>query len=179
MWGHEQHHNRGTGGRRGTAGDVFLTQLAVGERMSILYPWMAPGGEVPTHSHQHEQQGFVYKWAQTILLRDDVRVDIDPSESYFLENEQPLGAVSVRDEELLAIDVFSAPQAKPSTWTVGTSNGSRSATGSTGPGTAALLRWANTQSTPSSRRTGSSTSTTGPNCPRPAGMSPPSPPSGP
>ena len=50
---------------------VFLTQLAIGERMSIQHLRMEPGGEVPMHDHHHEQLGFVYEGTQTFLLEDD------------------------------------------------------------------------------------------------------------
>jgi mannose-6-phosphate isomerase-like protein (cupin superfamily) len=92
---------------------VHLTQLAAGERMSIQHLRMEPGGEVPTHSHHHEQVGFVYQGTQTFLLEDDVAVDIGPGESYFLESEEPHGAINVGDEDLLAIDIFSPPRTNP------------------------------------------------------------------
>jgi quercetin dioxygenase-like cupin family protein len=92
---------------------VFLTQLAAGDRMSIQHLRMEPGGEVPTHSHHHEQLGFVYGGTQTFLLEEDVRVDVEPGESYFLESEEPHGAVNVGDDVLFAIDVFSPPREDP------------------------------------------------------------------
>ena len=55
---------------------VFLTQLAIGERMSIQHLRMEPGAEVPMHDHRHEQLGFVYEGTQTFLLEDDETVDI-------------------------------------------------------------------------------------------------------
>lgn len=92
---------------------VYLTQLAVGERMSIQHLRMEPGGEVPMHSHHHEQLGFVYRGTQTFRFEDGVEVDVDPGESYFLESEEPHAAVNTGDEELLAIDIFSPPRPNP------------------------------------------------------------------
>jgi mannose-6-phosphate isomerase-like protein (cupin superfamily) len=93
---------------------VHLTQLAVGERMSIQHLRMEPGGTVPMHSHHHEQLGFVYQGTQTFVFEDDSSADIDPGESYFLESEQPHAAENRGSEDLLAIDIFSPPRPNPS-----------------------------------------------------------------
>jgi quercetin dioxygenase-like cupin family protein len=96
------------------SGGVFLTQLAIGERMSIQHLRMEPGGEVPMHDHHHEQLGFVYGGTQTFLLADDEEVHIEAGESYFLESEEPHAAVNVGDETMYAIDIFSPPRPDPS-----------------------------------------------------------------
>jgi quercetin dioxygenase-like cupin family protein len=93
---------------------VFLTQLAIGERMSIQHLRMEPGGEVPMHDHHHEQLGFVYEGTQTFLLEDAEEVDIEAGESYFLESEEPHAAVNFGDETMYAIDIFSPPRPNPS-----------------------------------------------------------------
>ena len=92
---------------------VHLTQLAVGERMSIQHLRMEPGGRVPMHSHHHEQLGFVYRGTQTFVFEDDVEVDVEPGESYVLESEEPHAAENQGDEEMLAIDIFSPPRPNP------------------------------------------------------------------
>jgi len=93
---------------------VFLTQLAIGERMSIQHLRIEPGGEVPMHDHHHEQLGFVYEGTQTFLLEDDETVDIDAGESYYLESEEPHAALNLGDETMRAIDIFSPPRPNPS-----------------------------------------------------------------
>jgi mannose-6-phosphate isomerase-like protein (cupin superfamily) len=93
---------------------VHLTQLAVGERMSIQHLRMEPGGRVPMHSHHHEQLGFVYQGTQTFVFEDDSAAGVDPGESYFLESEEPHAAENRGDEDLLAIDIFSPPRPNPS-----------------------------------------------------------------
>lgn len=94
---------------------VFLTQLAIGDRMSIQHLRMAPGAEVPQHDHHHEQLGFVYQGVQTFVMADGTEHDIAPGESYHLESGEPHGAINTGDEELLAIDIFSPPRPDP-TW---------------------------------------------------------------
>ena len=97
---------------------VFLTQLAVGERMSIQHLRMEPGARVPEHDHHHEQLGFVYRGTQTFVLADGTAVDVDPGESYYLEGGEPHGAENRGDDVLLAIDIFSPPRPNP-TWLEG------------------------------------------------------------
>ena len=92
---------------------VHLTQLAIGERMSIQHLRMEPGAEVPMHDHHHEQLGFVYEGTQTFLLDDDETVDIDAGESYHLESEEPHAALNRGDETMYAIDIFSPPRPNP------------------------------------------------------------------
>jgi quercetin dioxygenase-like cupin family protein len=93
---------------------VFLTQLAVGERMSIQHLRMEPGARVPIHDHHHEQLGFVYQGTQTFILEDDEEVDVDPGESYFLDSHEPHGAENQGDGIMEAIDIFSPPRPNPS-----------------------------------------------------------------
>ena len=92
---------------------VFLTQLAVGDRMSIQHLRMEPGARIPEHDHPHEQVGFVYRGEQTFLLDGEV-LTVGPGESYAIPGEEP-HAVENRGEDVLeAIDIFSPPRPNPS-----------------------------------------------------------------
>ena len=93
---------------------VFLTQLAVGERMSIQHLRMEPGARVPMHDHHHEQLGFVYQGTQTFILEDGEAVDVVPGGSYFLESDEPHAAENRGDGIMEAIDIFSPPRPNPS-----------------------------------------------------------------
>jgi len=93
---------------------VFLTQLAVGERMSIQHLRMEPGARVPMHDHHHEQLGFVYQGTQTFILEDGEAVDVEPGGSYFLESGEPHAAENRGDGIMEAIDIFSPPRPNPS-----------------------------------------------------------------
>ncbi|MEF8851783.1 MAG: cupin domain-containing protein [Haloarculaceae archaeon] len=93
---------------------VFLTQLAIGERMSIQHLRMEPDAEVPMHDHHHEQLGFVYEGTQTFLLADDETVDVEAGESYYLESGEPHAALNLGEGTMRAIDIFSPPRPNPS-----------------------------------------------------------------
>lgn len=91
---------------------VFLTQLAVGEAMSVQHLRMEPGGRIPEHEHRHEQLGFVYRGEQTFVL-DDGAVTVAPGESYALAPHETHAAANRGDEVMEAIDVFSPPRPNP------------------------------------------------------------------
>lgn len=91
---------------------VFLTQLAVGDRMSIQHLRMEPGSRIPDHSHHHEQVGFVYQGTQTFVL-DDGSIDVDAGNSYAIRGHETHAAENNTDETMLAIDIFSPPRPDP------------------------------------------------------------------
>ncbi|MFB6298992.1 MAG: cupin domain-containing protein [Halobacteriales archaeon] len=88
---------------------VFLSQLAAGERMSIQHVHVEPGAEVPEHSHEHEQLGFIYQGALTFLV-DGEEIVCDAGDSYALASEEPHGAVNNGETAVKAIDIFSPPR---------------------------------------------------------------------
>lgn len=92
---------------------VHLTQLVVGDRMSVQHVRMEPGAEVPIHSHHHEQLGFVSLGTLTFRFEDGGEVPVEPGGSYVLEGDEPHGAVNDGDETVLAVDVFSPPRPNP------------------------------------------------------------------
>ena len=92
---------------------VFLTQMAVGEEMSIQHLRMDPGAVIPIHSHHHEQVGFVYQGEQTFVLEDEATVTVGAGESYTLAGDEPHGAQNRGEEVMLAIDIFGPPRPNP------------------------------------------------------------------
>ncbi len=93
--------------------DVELTQLAVGERMSVQHFNIEPGAVVPEHAHPHEQAGFIYAGELTFLLPDDGERTVEAGESYLLTGDEPHAAENRGEEPVLGIDVFSPPRANP------------------------------------------------------------------
>lgn len=91
---------------------VFLTQLAVGDQMSIQHLRMEPGSRIPDHSHHHEQVGFVYQGTQTFVL-DDGSIAVDAGNSYAIRGHETHAAENNGDETMLAIDIFSPPRPNP------------------------------------------------------------------
>jgi quercetin dioxygenase-like cupin family protein len=100
---------------------VYLTQLAVGEQMSVQHFHIEPGGRVPVHSHPHEQAGYVVHGTVTFYIDGDERSDdrdgaehvISPGESYVIPGETPHTAENRADIPVDGIDVFSPPGSTP------------------------------------------------------------------
>lgn len=93
--------------------DVYLSQLAGGDEMSIQHVRIEPDGLVPEHSHHQEQLGFVYQGEQTFILEDGEEVTAGPGDSYWIKSNEVHAAENQGDEEMLAIDIFSPPRHSP------------------------------------------------------------------
>jgi quercetin dioxygenase-like cupin family protein len=91
---------------------VHLTQMAVGERMSVQHFHIEPGAVVPEHAHEHEQVGFVARGAFTFVVDDEEYV-IGPGDSYVVASSESHSAENRTDEPVTGIDVFSPPRAAP------------------------------------------------------------------
>ncbi len=92
---------------------VHLTQLAVGAEASVQGVRIEPGGEVPEHSHPHEQVGFVYEGELTFLLEGGDAITVGAGESYWLEGGEVHAAENGSETTVRAIDVFSPPRPNP------------------------------------------------------------------
>jgi len=91
---------------------VHLTQLAVGEAMSLQHFHIEPGATVPQHSHPHEQVGLVFRGTFTFTVDGEEYV-IGPSDSYVVPGGEPHAAVNETDEPVVGVDVFSPPRENP------------------------------------------------------------------
>ena len=91
---------------------VHLTQLAVGDEMSIQHFRIEPGANVPEHSHVHEQLGYLFTGTLTFLVEGEA-VPISADDSYALVSEEPHGVENRGEEVVTGIDVFSPPRANP------------------------------------------------------------------
>ncbi|MFB6352793.1 MAG: cupin domain-containing protein [Halobacteriales archaeon] len=92
---------------------VHLTQLAVGDRMSVQHVRIESGAVVPEHDHPHEQVGFVYGGELVFVLADGTERVVGPGGSYRFAGGEPHAAENRGDETVRAIDVFSPPRADP------------------------------------------------------------------
>lgn len=92
---------------------VHLTQLAVGERMSVQHVRMEPGAIVPEHDHPHEQIGFIYGGELTFFLADGTEREVRAGESFGFASGEAHAAENRGDEDVLAVDAFSPPRADP------------------------------------------------------------------
>lgn len=92
---------------------VHLTQLAVGDRMSVQHVRMEPGAVVPEHDHDHEQVGFIYGGRLTFFLADGTEHEVGAGESFGFASGEPHAAENRGEEDVLAVDVFSPPRDDP------------------------------------------------------------------
>lgn len=106
---------------------VHLTQLAVGERMSVQHFHIEPGAAVPEHSHPHEQVGYVARGTFTFTVgsggsdtdqgADDASEHdefvVGPGDSYSIPGDEPHAAHNEGEEPVSGIDVFSPPRTNP------------------------------------------------------------------
>jgi quercetin dioxygenase-like cupin family protein len=95
---------------------AHLTQLADGERMSVQHFRIEPGAVVPSHSHPHEQAGYIFQGEFTFLLgdaEDPEEVVVGPGDGYVLAGEEVHGAENRGEETVLGVDVFSPPRTDP------------------------------------------------------------------
>lgn len=91
---------------------VHLTQLAVGDGMSVQHFRIAAGATVPEHSHPHEQTGWVEAGEATFVLPGE-EIGVRAGDSYAIPGGEP-HAVEVRGEApLVGVDVFHPPRAAP------------------------------------------------------------------
>jgi quercetin dioxygenase-like cupin family protein len=91
---------------------VHLTQLAVGEEMSVQHFHFEPGASVPEHDHHHEQVGYVSSGTFTFIV-DGEEHTVGPGDSYFVPGGEPHRVENRSEEPVDGIDVFSPPRANP------------------------------------------------------------------
>jgi quercetin dioxygenase-like cupin family protein len=91
---------------------VYLTQLAVGENMSVQHFHIEPGAVVPEHDHHHEQAGWVES-GEGVFIVDGEELLVQDGDSYTIPGGEP-HAVEVRgDEALVGVDIFHPPREAP------------------------------------------------------------------
>jgi quercetin dioxygenase-like cupin family protein len=91
---------------------VHLTQLAVGDRMSMQHVHIEPGAVVPEHSHEHEQVGYITSGSGVFVVGGE-EFPVSSGDSYHLVSEEPHSVEATGDEPLDGIDVFAPPRANP------------------------------------------------------------------
>jgi quercetin dioxygenase-like cupin family protein len=91
---------------------VHLTQLAAGDRMSVQHFHIEPGAEVPEHSHEHEQAGYVYRGAMVFVV-DGTEHVTGPNESYTIPPGEAHAAFNRGDEPVSGLDIFAPPRPNP------------------------------------------------------------------
>jgi len=95
--------------------NAHLTQLAAGERMSVQHFRIESGAVVPSHSHHHEQAGYIAQGELTFFLGEDdpEEVVVGPGDGYVLPGEEVHAAENRGEKTVLGVDVFSPPRTDP------------------------------------------------------------------
>jgi len=67
---------------------VHLTQLIVGEEMSVQHFRIEPGATVPEHSHHHEQVGQLTQGTLVFVVGGE-RVVVEADDAYEIPGDEP------------------------------------------------------------------------------------------
>ncbi len=81
--------------------------LVTGKSMMVCECTFDFGVQVPTHSHPHEQAGYVVSGKIRIII-DGESSDLGPGDSYYVLSNVPHSALTF--EPSVVIDVFSPPR---------------------------------------------------------------------
>ncbi|AUX09632.1 cupin domain containing protein [Halalkaliarchaeum desulfuricum] len=96
---------------------VHLSALAAGERMSLQEFRIEPGKDVPTHSHPHEQAGYLVRGELTFVVGEKngerEEIVLQEGDSYVLPGGEPHAVSNDGDETAVGIDVFAPPRTDP------------------------------------------------------------------
>jgi len=83
-------------------------KIAAGEKMMLSLVTLAPGAVVPTHSHPHEQMGFMVSGMMEFTIDGETRV-FSGNEMYFVPGGVPHSAKGGTGGAV-ALDAFSPPR---------------------------------------------------------------------
>lgn len=79
-----------------------------GERIMVSIIDVAPGSEVPPHTHPHEQMGLVLEGGVTMVIGGDLRV-LNPGDVYLVPPDVEHG-VFAGSERARVVHIFSPPR---------------------------------------------------------------------
>ncbi|WP_458187026.1 cupin domain-containing protein [Haladaptatus sp. NG-WS-4] len=94
---------------------VHLAQLAAGDRASVQHFRIEPGAGVETHSHEHEQLGFVNEGELVFTVGGEERI-VEADDAYVIPADEPHAAENRGDDAVVGIEVF-APARQTPPWT--------------------------------------------------------------
>lgn len=91
---------------------VYLSDLAGGERTSMMYWRIEPGATLPQHRHHNEQIGYVIDGRLTAIVEKGERV-LEPGDSYMFSSDEFHGAENRGNEPAVGVGVLSPPRNEP------------------------------------------------------------------
>ncbi len=86
---------------------VTRRALNSGERTTVIEVTIAAGAVVPSHTHPHEQIGYVAKGRVRFDVAGEVR-ELSTGDSYLIPGGNPHEVTAL--EDAICIDVFSPPR---------------------------------------------------------------------
>ena len=86
---------------------VVRRTLTAGDRMMLVEVTMDRGAVVPTHTHPHEQTGYLISGRLRFDLADEAR-DLSPGDCWLVPSGVPHQAASLQPS--VFVDVFSPPR---------------------------------------------------------------------
>ena len=86
---------------------VVRRTLTAGERTMLIEVTLAQGAVVPSHSHPHEQIGYLAS-GRLLFEVGDERRELSPGDSWLVPSDVPHQVTAL--EASVAIDVFSPPR---------------------------------------------------------------------
>jgi len=91
---------------------VHLSLLAGDEAMNVQHFEIEPGADVPEHSHDNEQTGYITQGTLTFLV-DGEELDVSAGDSYAIPGDEPHAAENRGDVPVEGVDIFSPPRENP------------------------------------------------------------------
>ncbi len=86
---------------------VVRRTLVSGERMTVVEVTLAAGAVVPSHTHPHEQAGYVAKGRVRFDIAGEAK-EISLGDGYLIPGGEPHEVVALEDS--VCIDIFSPPR---------------------------------------------------------------------
>jgi quercetin dioxygenase-like cupin family protein len=81
--------------------------LGHGPQMLLAEFTLAAGGGMPTHSHPHDQVGYVLRGSMQLTIGEETHTCV-AGDSYYIPGNMPHRAVTL--EDALVVDVFCPPR---------------------------------------------------------------------
>jgi quercetin dioxygenase-like cupin family protein len=91
---------------------VHLSLLAGADDMNVQHFFIEPGAEVPEHSHENEQTGYITQGTLTFFV-DGEEIDVSEGDSYAIPGDEPHAAENRGDVPVEGVDIFSPPRENP------------------------------------------------------------------
>jgi quercetin dioxygenase-like cupin family protein len=91
---------------------VQLSLLAGADEMNVQHFFIEPGAEVPEHSHDNEQTGYITQGTLTFFV-DGEELDVSAGDSYAIPGDEPHAAENRGDVPVEGVDIFSPPRENP------------------------------------------------------------------